>query len=113
MFNEQLFPRLGITDWLFKFGSLEEKDERKLAETYQIKVDAVVTLRNAGIEAIINEHGEIEVSDWPSVEEALALQATKVGALPQKTKISESTGAQIEGTSTERAPSGPRGDTDK
>jgi len=54
-FNNQLLPRLGITDWVLKFGKVESRDELRVAQIRQTNAMAVSILRSAGFEVEVAE----------------------------------------------------------
>jgi hypothetical protein len=65
--NETLLPKMGITDWLFKFNEIETRNELGEAQVFQAKVAAVVSAKQAGMEAEITQEGEVKIStpeDW-------------------------------------------------
>jgi len=105
IFNQQLFPIFGIRDWVFKFNSLEKRDIVRETEVLQGRANAAMTLLNAGFDVWFDEFGELHWSSRP-VRPPLSLRPT--GALPAKHKISGATGREIQGTTTERQPFGPR-----
>lgn len=107
--NSQLFPIFNITDWLLKFNPLEKKDERREAEIWQMKANTVMTLRNAGFDVEFDEFDNIEVSRKPSKD---TVAARPTGDTGNKQKISDASGQEIEGTSTQREPHGSRPPTE-
>jgi len=106
VFNEDLFPKFGITDWMFKFNPPERKDELRAAQIFDIKAGSLATLRGAGIDARLNpETGEIEILGYD-----LEVQSKRrEGKQKQRPKISGASEGIIEGTTTERFPHGPVG----
>lgn len=61
-FNETLLPVAGITDWIFKAGSVEARNELGDAQVWQAKVAAVVQAKQAGLDAKLTEEGEVKIS---------------------------------------------------
>jgi len=133
VFNAFLLPRYGVTDYLFKFNPLEMKDELREAQIRQTNSHTLMNLRNMGFDVYFNEHGKLVIPTKPTLKMDVNIEVDEEddenpdeeenkgkkkkkkrkkrpkGASAQKPKISESTGAMIEGTSTERYPYGPRG----
>lgn len=105
IFNHHLLPKFGITDWEFRFRPLEKRDRVREAEIWQRKASAAITLLNAGFDVWFDEHGELHVSQRPVREPT---RKRPIGATPPKKKISGASGMEIEGTTTEREPFGPR-----
>lgn len=58
MINNKVLPRLGITDWKWKFVSIRPSRETERAETLKAQANAVATLRQEGA-ITINEAREI------------------------------------------------------
>jgi len=61
-FNENLLPKLGIHDWLFKFNEIEERNEMEQAQIWQAKVAAGKEAVNAGLKAELTDEGELKIS---------------------------------------------------
>lgn len=113
--TEQLFPIFGIMDVKFEFGDLEAKDEMRDAQIEQIKSNTAMTWRNAGFDVKITDEGKLEVTGEvegaPPMSEVLGGGPT--GDTPPKPKESGASRREIEGTTTEREPHGPREATDE
>jgi hypothetical protein len=65
--NETLFPMMGITDWVFKFNEIEERNKLGEAQVWQSTVAAAVAAKQAGMDVEITEEGELLIStpdDW-------------------------------------------------
>jgi hypothetical protein len=126
--TNQLFPIFGITDWKFKFGPIEKKDELRDAQIAQIKANTALTYVNGGFTVNIDEDGDMEVSgegermapvspfggggEGDGEEEGEKKKPPKKrpsGKTPAKPKESGTSRREIQGTSTERTPYGPRG----
>ena len=60
--NNKIFPLFKITDWLFKFNSLELRDEVRQAQIGQIKANTALTWIRSGFAVKMNERGELLVS---------------------------------------------------
>ncbi|RLI87707.1 MAG: hypothetical protein DRP01_00860 [Archaeoglobales archaeon] len=110
MFNNFLLPRFGITDWLFKFNPIEQKDELREAQIRQIDANTLVTLRNAGFDAKFNEYGKLVIPTEPTLsQEEMPAKKRPKGKTPQKPKVSSASERVIAGTTVERWPHGTRG----
>jgi len=105
IFNEQLFPIFGITDWVFKFNPLEKKDRLREAEIEQRLASAIATYRAAGFEVWFDDFGNLKKSQKPVSEPT---RVRPIGSAGPKRKISGASGMEILGTTTEREPHGPR-----
>jgi len=111
MFNNFLLPRFGITDWLFKFNPIEQKDELREAQIRQIDANTLVTLRNAGFDAKFNEYGKLVIPTEPTLsQEEMPAKKRPKGKTPQKPKVSDASERVIAGTTVERWPHGTRGE---
>ena len=54
-FNDFLLPKLGITDWVLRFGKIESRDEQRDAQIKLTNAQAVKVLRDAGFEVEVDE----------------------------------------------------------
>ena len=106
-----MLPRFGITDWLFKFNPIEQKDELREAQIRQIDANTLVTLRNAGFDVRFNEYGKLVIPTEPTLTSGeMPAKKRPKGKTPQKPKVSDASGRIIEGTTVERWPHGTRGE---
>ena len=71
-FNEVLLPRIGVTDYLFKFNEIEEKNELADIQILREKVDACITAANADMNAELTEDGEVKIYGKPKKQEFMA-----------------------------------------
>jgi len=70
VFNEKVFPLFGITDWIFKFNKIEERDKLREAQILHTKAATALTLVNAGFTVSFDDNQEIKVSGEGQVTEA-------------------------------------------
>jgi len=56
-FNMKLYPKFEITDWVFKFKKVEERDELRDSQINQTNSATALTWRRAGVEIEIDENG--------------------------------------------------------
>ena len=111
MFNNFLLPRFGITDWLFKFNPIEQKDELREAQIRQIDANTLLTLRSAGFDVRFDEYGKLVIPLEPTLSESeLPEKKRPKGRAKQKPKVSDASERVIEGSTTERWPHGTRGE---
>jgi len=64
-FNNVIVPKLGVTDWVFKFNPVEEKDEMQDITILQTKVETVIRASNAGMDAELTDDGDVKISGKP------------------------------------------------
>jgi len=64
-FNNFIVPKLGVTDWEYKFNPVEEKDEMQDVAILSAKVDLVIKAKNAGMNAELTDEGEVKISGSP------------------------------------------------
>jgi len=64
-FNNVIVPKLGVTDWEFKFNPVEEKDEMQDITILQTKVETVIRASNAGMNAELTDEGDVKISGKP------------------------------------------------
>lgn len=64
-FNTIVVPKLGVTDWLFMFNPVEEKDEMQDITVLNSKLDALQKAVNLGLKAELTDDGEVKVSGKP------------------------------------------------
>ena len=69
LFNYKIYPKFGITDWVFKFGKIEERDELREAQVMHTKAATALTLARAGFTVRFDENGELEVSGEAKIPE--------------------------------------------
>lgn len=108
IFVGQLFPIFGIHDWALKFGPLEKRDKVREAEIRQRDSGTALTLLNAGFDVWWDEFNELQWSKKPTKD---PVSRRPSSATSPKKKISDTSGQEIEGTTTERFPAGPRAPT--
>jgi hypothetical protein len=102
--NEQLFPIFGVYDWEFKFKELEARDERRDADVQKTIAETVLDYIDAGFDVWFDEFGIMHKSMHP-VRDPASMQQT---SSPDGDKLSGASGTEINDTSTEREPHGPR-----
>lgn len=69
-FNNVVVPKLGVTDWVFRFNPVEEKDEMQDVTVLNAKLDALQKAVNLGLDAELTDEGEVKVGGKPlSLEE--------------------------------------------
>lgn len=95
--NNRVFLAFRITDWNFRFNSLEIRDEMRLAQIGQIKANTALTWMKAGFNVRLNDHSELEVSgegNLPEKEgkptkspqpEAIPVESEATGELRERT----------------------------
>jgi len=66
--DEQLWPRLGVTDWVWRFNPVEPRDELLDARIKQLNVDTAIKAARANMNVEVEETGELKVSGVPSGE---------------------------------------------
>ena len=121
VFNSQLFPALGVTDWMIVFPPPEKKDKKRDADTAYVTAQTAKLLQDAGFDVWYNEFGELKWSDKPTKEPVSRIIRpmgkpdidAKTGKSPPKEKLSEATNQYTQSTSTERTPHGTRAATDQ
>jgi hypothetical protein len=94
--NNRVFPAFNITDWKFRFNTLELRDELRLTEIGQIKANTAFTWLKAGFDVRLNERGELEVSgegelteqgkkSTPSPPEKIGIESEATGEIRERT----------------------------
>lgn len=74
-FNNVIVPKLGVTDWIFKFNPVEERDEMMDVTVLNAKLDALQKAVNLGLEGELTDEGEVRVSGKPlTLEEKNAMR---------------------------------------
>jgi hypothetical protein len=91
-FNNVVVAALGVTDWVFKFNPLEEKDEMQDITILQGKLTAIQTAISLGMNAELTDEGEVKLSGTP-----LSLQEKQQMAMEQMQKQAELQPKQDEG----------------
>jgi hypothetical protein len=66
---------LGVTDWIFKFNPLEEKDEMQDVTILSSKLDVIQKAIDLGMKAELTDEGEVKVSGQPLTLEEKQKQA--------------------------------------
>jgi len=70
VFDEELWPKfLGVTDWVWRFGEIEERDVKLDAETKEINVRTAIAAANAKMNVELEETGNLKVSGKPQPRE--------------------------------------------
>ena len=64
-FNTVIVPKLGVTDWIFEFNPVEEKDEMQDITILNSKLDALTKAVNLGLTAELTDEGEVKVGGKP------------------------------------------------
>jgi len=59
LFNMKVYPKFKITDWIFKFKKVEERDELRDAQIGQTKAATALTWRRAGVKIKIDDKGDV------------------------------------------------------
>jgi hypothetical protein len=97
--NNRVFVAFRVTDWKFRFNSLELKDEMRLAQIGQIKANTALTWTKAGFSVRINEHSDLEVSGEGKPVEPQKKTKETVAPKPESLPVeSEATGELRERT---------------
>ena len=113
--NSQLYPIFGITDYVFKFNPLVQKDALVEAQIKQTIANTAVNLVNSGIDFDIDETWTIIPKG--RIELPAPTQTRPDGGTEQKPQVSERSGQIIQGTTVQRNPHNPdddnRGEPDK
>ena len=65
LWNSQILPLFGVTDWCIKFNSIEQVDELREAQIWREKATAAQMLLNLGFMVTFDEHNNLEVSHEP------------------------------------------------
>lgn len=81
--NEELLDRMGITDWEFAFNPIEPKDEREDAQIWSAKIAAGQAATNAGLDAELNDDGELKISGTFKFNPDASEHATHTDNLPE------------------------------
>jgi hypothetical protein len=68
-FTNVLFPLLQVSDYEFKFPSIEEKNELADIQILREKVEVVIQAANAEMDAELTDEGEVKVSGKPVKQE--------------------------------------------
>ena len=117
--NTQLFPALGVTDWIIKFTTPEKKDKKRDADTAFVVAQTAEKMQNAGFDVWFDEFGALKWSPKPvevpvsRIPKPGPFGGGTTGKAPPKEKISEATSQYTNATSTERSPHGTRPQTDQ
>lgn len=85
--NETLLPRLNVTDWVFKFNPIEEKNELADVQILQSKIAAATTAANAGMYAELTEEGELKIYGKPEKSPLPQGARSFISDLPKPPKI--------------------------
>jgi hypothetical protein len=93
-FNNVIVKALGVTDWIYKFNPIEEKDEAQDMAILQSKLIAMQTAISLGMMAELTDEGEVKISGKP-----LTLQEKQEQAMATMQKQ-----ADIAGSKDEQAP---------
>jgi len=82
-FNDQMLPRLGITDWVLSFGKIESRDELRDKQIILTNAQAISLLLDKGFDVAVSEDGRnFTVSPQP-VREPQPSSRLESGRLPQ------------------------------
>ncbi len=74
-FNNVVVPRLGVTDWVFEFNPVEEKDEMQDVTVLQAKLTAMQTAISMGMKAELTDEKEVKITGSPlSLEQKQQMQ---------------------------------------
>ena len=75
VYNNFVFPKLGVTDWLFEYNPLEEKDEAQDETIMSLKLANIEKAISLGMDAELTDEGEVKISGDPvTYEEKQAQQ---------------------------------------
>jgi hypothetical protein len=75
VYNSFVFPKLGVTDWIFEYNPLEEKDEAQDETIMSLKLANIEKAISLGMTAELTDEGEVKISGDPiSYEEKQARQ---------------------------------------
>jgi hypothetical protein len=62
LMNQKVYPVFKITDWLFQFEEIEQRDEMREAQIEQTKSVTALNWRQAGFNVTLDEDGKLVVS---------------------------------------------------
>ena len=83
LWNSDVFPKFGITDWVLAFNPTEEKDELGEAQTLQTKMAAVLTATRAGLEVNVSEDGKVTIQGEAKIIDTEGGFGSRVGEPPR------------------------------
>lgn len=84
---------LGVTDWIFKFNPVEEKDEMQDVTILQAKLNAIQTAIGLGFKAELTDEGEVKISGQP-----LSLEEKNQMFIDKQKELGVATGKKEDGT---------------
>lgn len=67
LFNQELLPKFGITDWLFVFNPIEGRDQLRDAQTEHTKAATALTWAQAGFDVSLGPAGQLIVTGKASI----------------------------------------------
>jgi len=82
-FNDLLLPRLGITDWVLRFGKIESRDELRDKQIILTNAQAVSLLLSAGFDVDLSEDGRDFTTSNKPTQPPLPRSREEAGRLPQ------------------------------
>lgn len=79
IYNQFVFPRLGVTDYEYKCRPVEEKDEMQDVTILSTKLDVIDKAIRLGFDAELTDEGEVRISGEPmSLEEKNQMQMERL-----------------------------------
>lgn len=70
LFNDDLLPKFGITDWVFAFNPIEGRDELRDAQTEHTRAASAMTWATAGFEVSLGPDRELIVTGKANIPQA-------------------------------------------
>jgi len=83
LFNSDVLPKFGVTDWILVFNPTEEKDSLAEAQTRNTNMAAVFTAARAGLEVNVSEDGKITIKGEAKIPEAESGFTGRAGEKPR------------------------------
>jgi hypothetical protein len=84
-FNNVIVKALGVSDWVYEFNPVEEKDEAQDVAVLQAKLIAIQTAISLGMDAELTDEQEVKISGKPlSLEEK---QAQTMEVMKQQSEL--------------------------
>ncbi len=68
-FNNFVLPKLGVSDWVFSFNPVEEKDEMQDITVLNAKLEAMSKAVDLELDVELTDEGEVKVSGKPATKE--------------------------------------------
>lgn len=106
--NEQVFPIFKIHDWVWRFGSIQQRDELREAQIGLAKAQTANAWVTAGFKVSLDEHGDLEVSGEASPQPPPSEEGAKPPgvptSMPSMPSVSEASGDLLEQKDIARLP---------